>query len=236
MARLDPQQLLELWERGSSRHPIDRSALLYTHARPEVQVDTVADVPLGDVTAGVLRLRAEWFGDVIQAHVDCPDCGVRLQLGVAVSGLLTPVEAPSPEPVQVGGDRYRLPTLRDLAAVAREHDITRARLLLLSRCRLDAINDNSSALSDTAIADVENALEAADPNADLALAVHCAACGRTGVAQLDAAALLWEEIDVYARQLLNVVDRLARAYGWNERDVLSLSDSRRAAYLSMVGS
>ena len=82
--------------------------------------------------------------------------------------------------------------------------------------------------------EIEDALEAADPNADIAFDVHCEACGHAGTAQLDAGELLWDEIDARARALLGEVHLLASAYGWTEREILALSAARRATYLSMV--
>ena len=80
---------------------------------------------------------------------------------------------------------------------------------------------------------VEDALEAADPNADFALDLRCELCGHSGIAQLDIGELLWDEVDARARALLADVHVLAHAYGWTEREILSLGDERRAAYLAM---
>ena len=54
------------------------------------------------------------------------------------------------------------------------------------------------------------------------------------MAQLDAGAVLWDEIDARARALLGEVHLLAAAYGWTEREILALGAERRASYLSMV--
>jgi hypothetical protein len=234
MGRLEPHALLALWERGMSRHPLDRSALLCAYARPEVPVQAIADLPLGEVTAGVLRLRAEWFSDPIRGHVDCASCGVRLQLSVSVFALLPPLDARLPESVEAAGGLYRLPTLRDLAAVASEHDVSDAARRLLARCNLDVARTNAVALSETKVAEVEHALEEADPYADLVFDVHCEECGRAGSVQLDAVALLWDEIDAHARELLGAIHRLAQAYGWTESEILALNADRRASYLAMV--
>jgi len=81
----------------------------------------------------------------------------------------------------------------------------------------------------------EDALETLDPNADLALAVHCPDCGGASGAQLDAGILLWDEIDARARTLLAEVHALASAYGWSEGAILALDPARRASYLALVG-
>ncbi len=234
MRKPEARDLLEVWEHVTFRHPLDRSALLCAWARPELPIESIADLPLGEITASVLRLRAACFGDRILAHVDCEGCGERLALSVSISDVLQPIAEPAPRDVQAGGARYRLPCLRDLAAVAHERDTAHAARLLLARCRIGGVDDPALTSSETSFVEVENALEAADPNADIAFEVHCEACGRFRVAQLDAGELLWDEIDAHARALLADVHRLACAYGWTEGEILALSTERRASYLSMV--
>jgi hypothetical protein len=231
---IDAPDLLALWERGLSRHALDRSALLCARARPELPVESIADLPLGAVNTSLLRLRAAWFGERICAHSDCEGCGGRLELTIAVQDLLGSGVDSLPHPIEAGGVRCRPPCLRDLAAVAAEPDTERAARKLLSRCVLDDAQDASDALSVLDLRAVEDALEGADPNADFALDLRCDMCGHSGVTLLDIGELLWDEVDARARALLTDVHVLARAYGWTERETLSLGNERRAAYLSMV--
>jgi hypothetical protein len=223
--------MLALWEHGLTRHAIDRSALLAAWARPEIDAECIADLPLGEITASLLQLRAATFGGRIRAHADCERCGQRLELNFATHDLLQRA-APAHEAV-AAGVRLRLPCLRDVAAIANEHDVERAARALLARCMLNAPAD-AAALPPEIVREIEEALEAADPNADLAFDVHCEACGHAGGAQLDAGELLWDEVDARARALLGEVHLLASAYGWTEGEIIGLSPARRAAYLSMV--
>lgn len=233
MRMLGASDLLALWEGGAIRHTLDRSALLAAFARPELPPDAIPDLPLGEITASLLRLQEASFGSLIQGHVDCAQCGQRLELTLDVASLLQPVSdvGVDARTVDVAGLHVRAPSLRDLASVAAEPDAGRGARRLLARCTAQGDADT---LSDAALRDVEDCLEALDPNADLALLVHCEVCGHRGMAQLDAGALLWDEIDARARVLLSEVHLLARAYGWCESDILALSATRRAAYLAMV--
>ena len=232
MRALGPTDILALWERGTRRHALDRSALLCAWARPDWPVETIVDRPLGRVTTALMQLREASFGARIESHVDCEHCGARLQLLLRTSDLLQPEPGDSAE-VDVVGRRMRPPALRDLAAVAHELDAERVARQLLARCTLHGSDE--AALSNDALREVEDALEAIDPNADLALDVHCEACGRHSTAQLDAGVLLWDEIDARARALLAEVHTLACAYGWSEGEILALGAARRASYLAMVG-
>jgi hypothetical protein len=239
MHPLAGSELLTLWERGARRHPLDRGALLAAAARPDWPVDTIADRPLGAVNASLLQLRSATFGPRIAGHADCPQCGQRLAFTLDTAQLLAataPAEADASgrasAETEAGGLRLRAPSLRDLAAVADAASATEAARALLARCTLAG---DVALLDDAGLAVVEDALDMLDPQADLAIALHCVACGHDGAAQLDAGALLWDEIDVRAHQLLLDVHRLASAYGWSEPEILALSPARRAAYLDMAG-
>jgi hypothetical protein len=231
MRTVEGAGLLALWERGCGRHALDRSALLAAWARPELAPEDIPDLPLGQVTAALLALRAACFGPRIAAHVDCAACGQRLELALSTHELLQP--EPGDDTIAMLGTHCRPPTLRDLAAVAGERDSAIAARRLLARCRVSEAADESL-IADETLRAFEDALENVDPNADLAFDVRCDTCGERCTAQLDAGELLWDELDAHARALLDDVHRLARSYGWSEHDILALSPARRAAYLARV--
>ena len=242
MQALTGATLLSLWERGASRHALDRSALLAAVARPEWPAAEIADLPLGAVNASLLRLRSATFGPHIAGHADCTQCGQRLAFTVDTQQMLPPAHGDgdggddgddaAPRETEVAGLRVRVPSLRDLAAVSTQTNAMQAARALLARCTLAG---DVAQIDDAALRQVEDALDTLDPQADLVLALQCVACGHAGEAQLDAGALLWEEIEVRARVLLGEVHRLASAYGWSEAHILALSPARRASYLAMVG-
>lgn len=225
MQVLTGSTLLALWERGASLHPIDRCVLLAAAARPDWPADRVVDQPLGAVNESLLRLRQACFGPRIDAHADCPRCGLRLSFKLDTRVLLQGTDEPPHSNAAAARARLRPPSLRDLAAVADARDAAEAARHLLERCTLDG----ASAAPD------DEALDAVDPKADLALALTCPDCGHTDSAQLDPGSLLWDELAASAQALLTDVHRLARAYGWTEDQVLALGPVRRAHYLSLVG-
>jgi hypothetical protein len=228
MRAIAASELLTLWEQGALCHPLDRSALLCACARPDLPVDAIVDLPLGEVGSSLLTMIATCFGDRIDAHVSCPHCGERLSLSLPVRELAATTA--SARAVNAAGFRCRLPSLRDLAALAREPQVHDGAQFLLARC----IDADVGALDDAQVREIEDALERADPGADLEFSLQCAACGAAAQAQLDPAEVLWDEIESSARSLLGEIDALARAYGWDEREILALGARRRASYLSMV--
>lgn len=226
MLPLNSAQLLALWEHGAARHPLDRALLLFAQAAPQLPAESLADRPLGECHAALMRLRWRSFGSRMPLWLDCPACGERMEFELLPEQL--PPMQPPPESVEVAGQRFRCPTSRDLAAVANLTDRELAAQQLLLGCAEDAC------ASDIRRELVEAALEDADPWADLSLAFQCPTCGQGGEACFDVAGYLWEEVDVSARQLLNEIHLLAQAYGWSEPQILALSAMRRSAYLTRV--
>ena len=233
MTSLTAAQFLELWDHGSRCHPLDRSLLLFALAAPELPVETLADLPLGECNAALMRLRWATFGNRLPVWMDCPHCGERLEFELDPRQL--PPMTPPSTGIEVAGQRFRCPVNRDLFDVAASADIDQAARRLLIGCADpgSALPDDEQALQDL-LATVETALEAADPWADLSLAFQCPACERNATACFDITRYLWEEIEGHARQLLDDVHQLAQAYGWSEPEILALSETRRSAYLARV--
>jgi hypothetical protein len=229
MRQLTARALLLAWERGRNGHPLDRALLLYSIATPEDEPDTLADRSLGQRNAALLRLRQSIFGDALSSCLDCPHCGERLEFCLSASTLLGQSGTGSSR-IEVDGLRFRLPTTRDLARIAQEGDAdAAAQRLLLSLIEAGQSVDESAAhpLSGR----LASALEESDPCIDFVLDLDCPACGHAWTTSFDIASYLWEEIDARSRRLLDEVHVLARAYGWSEREILSLTEARRAAYL-----
>ena len=232
MQALSADRLLRAWELGRDRHPIDRGLLLHALAEPDADPDALADQPLGQRNRALFALRAATFGRQLPAWLDCPACGERLELSLDTASFDT-LAPPAEGPVEVAGLRLRLPTSRDLAALAGDTSADGAALRLLEHCLITAPGAPTPALAPLLDAASE-ALEQADPWADLLFASTCGACGHAWDVRLDIAAFLWEELDAHAQRLLDEVHLLASAYGWPEADILALSAPRRAAYLQRV--
>jgi hypothetical protein len=206
--------------------------LLHAVAAPDQSADGLADRPLGERNAALLRLRKTLFGDALNACVECPECGEKLEFSLSVDAMLS---QPGPRLgndawVMVDGERLRLPTTRDLASVADEPDEARAVRKLLERLRADGAPGEFAITHDV----VARALDAADPCMDFALKLDCPACSHSWDAALDVPGFLWQELEVRVRRLLDEVHVLASSYGWSESAILRLSEVRRAFYLQRV--
>jgi hypothetical protein len=125
MRVLGAAELLSLWERGMSRHALDRAALLAATAHPNWPADAITDLPLGAIGSSLLRLRAANFGPRIEAHADCQQCGERLAVALEVAELLhgaAPEDGTAPESPTVtvaDGLQVRASSLRDQSPALR---------------------------------------------------------------------------------------------------------------------
>ncbi len=225
------QQLLELWERGAKRHALDRALLLLAEMRPGEPLQQLADVSIGERDLALLDWYGMHFGRYLLAYIDCPACSTRLEFSLDSEALRS---QSTPACLEVDGIQLRLPTSQDLKLALGQSDLDASIRCLALRCIVSKQGKPESELTMDEIARIETVLAKADSAADILLDFACTQCGHTWQGALDIADFLWSEIDAQAVQALDEVHLLARAYGWSERDVLSLSDARRAAYIDRV--
>lgn len=244
MRALSASQLLDVWERGFARPPVEQALALLAAACPEQSLEALSRLSIGRRNARLLTLREWTFGSHLEALVTCPGCAERLELDLRTTDLI--VDAPEDqetEPLSLETDgytiRFRLPDSTDLVDIG-GMDTGTLRNHILSRCLLSnrrGCEEVSLAKlpEDAARAVAENMAQA-DPHADITFAVTCPACGHTWQAIFDIVTFFWREITAWSHRILQEVHLLASAYGWSEADILALSPWRRRCYLEMTGS
>jgi hypothetical protein len=99
---------------------------------------------------------------------------------------------------------------------------------------VDGGDDAEQTWSERELEEAGERMAAADPLAEIVLNFQCPACEATCHESLDLPTFLWAELEALARRLVMDVHALASAYGWSEREILALSDTRRRLYLEMV--
>jgi len=222
-------ELLELWEFASSCEPPERALRLLAFALPDQAWEALADFDLGLRDWHLLRLRRVLFGSALSAYADCPHCGERLEIELDARELQDEAPlAPAPDYVAADGRRFRLPRCGDLIAVAEIVNAEAAARELFARCGVD------ETAADADFDEVDNGLAVLAAERALQLELACAICGERWQFDFDPGAFVWEEIQARALALLDEVHQLACTYGWSERAILAMSDTRRAAYLSRV--
>lgn len=225
MKPLNNRDYLQLWEQGSTAHPLDRCLLTLRAALPDTSPDALADWSLGRRNQALAELRCVSFGTRMRAWIACEGCEEKLEFDLDGREFLH--RADGATTITMGTQIFRLPTSRDIAAVIHEPDPDRAVAQLVEACRVagDPVTD---------LEEVSQQLSLADPVAEILIHMRCPACGRDNNPPLDIGSFLWTEIEVRARRLLHEIHELASAYGWTEQTIIALSDHRRAAYLEMV--
>jgi hypothetical protein len=231
MRTLTQADFLALWETGRSLHPLDQGVLALHAAFPEVQ-ESIADWSLGRRNRALAEMRCAAFGGTLRGWTTCRQCGEKLEFeldGLAMANGSTA----DAEWVEVRGERFRLPTSRDLAAVAKETDATLAAQRLLQHCS-ESADAGKGGWSEEEIDEVGERMAAADPLAEIRMSFDCPSCSATFEESLDLPAFLWAEMEARAKRLLSEVHLLASAYGWSQAEILGLSAARREFYLGMV--
>ena len=242
MRALSATELLDAWERGLAEDPTERALTLLAASTGAPRAE-LARLTVGARDRRLLALRAETFGPRLAAIADCPRCGERLEMTFDVSDVLVEEEeAQAFETLSLNVSGYettfRAPTSLDLIALAPTQDALTARQKLFARCLVAASRDgeevSAESLPEEVVNRVVDAMAEADPQADVEIALSCPRCGNAWRTTLDICSFFWSEINAWAARTLSEVHTLARAYGWTEREILSLSAWRRQFYLSMV--
>ncbi|HEY7404532.1 MAG TPA: phage baseplate protein [Candidatus Angelobacter sp.] len=239
MQESSTQVMLNAWERAKSdRLPVERALSLLTVACPSATRSSLAALPIGKRDALLFALREQSFGPEINALADCPACKQRVQFQAGVRDLVAG-ELRDDESLLVESAGYqvefRRPSSADLIA-ARQADKPREELLarLIVRVARGEAAVSPQELPQDVVGEIESAMEAGDPQANLQLTLRCQTCGYEWEAAFDIAEFLWSEIDAWASRTLFDVHCLARAYGWRETDIIAMNPWRRQCYLEML--
>jgi hypothetical protein len=256
MREMSAPDLLSAWERTLGQPPAGQALALLSAAHPEIGMDALSALTIGQRNRRLLALRERWFGPRVTAVATCPRCDRPVELTFLISDLgggpspVNAIEDAPPPSVLIEAHGYRVecrvPTSLDLASLAAVEESREAGVALLRRCVRSIEPAGASGDQDREFVDparlpasvveaVAEGLSAADPHADAVLALRCPECAHAWQAPFDIAAYLVAELHGWARRLLHEVHDLARAYGWSEADILAMTPVRRRAYLELAG-
>lgn len=241
MRALTVPELLSVWERGLGACPFERALALLSAASPESSAASVTRVSIGCRDARLLRLREWAFGSELLIVAACPRCHGSIETTLAVADLRTPAETTDgaeSSSLTMGDYRilFRAPNSEDLRACV-GLDLAASRRTLLARSVLDARRGGETiSAGELPGAVIESLIKriAEIDRAEIGIALICPDCQYRWNELFDIVSFFWTEIDAWARRLLREVHVLASAYGWSERDILSLSPTRRQIYLALA--
>ncbi|MBX3057989.1 MAG: phage baseplate protein [Anaerolineae bacterium] len=242
MRPLSTWQLLSLWEQGLAQPLANWALLVLSAACPETPAEQLAELSIGNRDSHILTLREWTFGPNLTCLAACPTCSEKLELNFQTANIraLPPPETSELMLTHNGYQvRFRLPNSVDVTAVTGDRDPTENRRLLFQRCLLEVRRSKgkvvaADVLPEPVVEAVITQMAAADPQADVQLALDCPHCRHHWLAPFDIVAFFWAEINTWAYRVLHEVHLLAAAYGWSEADILALTPWRRRFYLEMV--
>jgi hypothetical protein len=228
MRGLRNAELLEIWERGFSQALTERALSLLAAACPDVNAEQLWALSIGQRDARLIALREALFGPDFEALASCPRCDRQLELNFSIADFHLDSQPEPDQEVTLNADggvlRLRVPNSQDvLMASSREQ--------LLQLC-LPGVNVDH--LPAEIVEAVEQKIVECDPLADIRMLISCRDCRHEWRVVFDIVSFLWSEVESWVGRILNEVHTLASAYGWSERDILSLSPARRQLYLNMV--
>jgi len=210
--------------------------------------ETVRSLTVGDREALLLHLRRLVAGDRLRCLVTCPsaDCGEELEVELKVGELLLPTYEDARDRYETAIEqgegsylvRWRLPTGFDqeaAGALART-DVEAAADLLLRRC-VESVSADGHAVEElpqVVVEQLPTRMAERDAQAEVSLAVNCAACGGSFATVFDAALYLQQELRAEMRHLDQEVHLLAYHYHWSPTEILGLTAARRRRYLRVL--
>ena len=241
MRGLSASLIVGVWERGQSLDAVERALLLLSVACPGVQSEELAEMSIGRRDAHLFALRRQIFAGDLDGFAECPKCaaGVEYRLPPEASPQSA---AEQDEPFEFSHDefslRLRMPNSGDMAAARDCAGMEEARRSLAQRCVLEARRAGAvlaaEELPEPVMDSLSEFLDDAAPSSELLIDLVCPQCGHRWQVVFDIASYLWTEISALAKRFLREVHILARAYGWREADILSMSAKRREYYLEMA--
>jgi hypothetical protein len=241
---LSPEQIVGIWEKGHGASLPDIGMLLLTAAFPAASVGEVLSLTLGQRDACLLRLRERTIGPRMECLTECPACGAQVEAEIQCSDILfadfeTPVVLK--HTLEEGEFRieFRPLTSVDLLAIRGYSDVGSARALLVRRAVSAAWRNGIPVAATNLPADLiektGDVLSERDPQCEVRLRQVCPQCEHAWTSLFDIVSFFWRELSVRAERLLSEVQQIAKAYGWSEREIMSMSPVKRQFYLEAIG-
>lgn len=252
MHPLSASNLLEIWERGLGRTPIEQGLVILGAVFPQAAWESLTRLTVAQRDTALFHLRELTFGAQFKGLAECPACHERLELAFSANDLRSMDLFPNPDfslpdaPAAVTLFRakgyevgFRLPTSADLLNVARLADSEHARQRLLEACVVSARHRkqvvSTGELPPGLIQALIEQIGQAAALANLTISATCPACSHRWEIVFDIVSYFWSEINAWAMRMMREIHVLASTYGWSEADILAMSAWRRQRYLELIG-
>jgi hypothetical protein len=252
MHALTTLELINIWEIGLDRQLPQRALLLLHAASPDISLDELADLSIGERDSKLMALRELIFGKNFAAATNCPGCNEIVELNLNTDDF-TIGSAEHAEALGEHDDNgslffqsigfdicFRIPNSQDVIDGIENTGLEagETRRSIIQKCILSLKRDGREVaideLPEAVLESIEHQMELADPLSDIQLLLTCPICGHQWQALFDILTFFWNEIDTWAHHILDEVHLLASAYGWCETDILAMGARRRHWYLKLI--
>ena len=244
MKPLKAAELLTVWEHGLNQSLLEKVLALLSAACPEMDAETIAQLPIGKRDAMLLQLREWMFGPRLVNTAHCPQCTERVEWENRIADLSIPTmpDLDSSDAFRLEVFEYelqfRLPDSNDIAAALKMNDDQAARSGLLRRCIVEARHADKfcdiGSLPSAVLETLSRRMEELDPQAEIRIELNCPSCEHQWRILFDIASFLCTEINRWAENMILTIHKLAGQYGWSETQILELSPVRRQMYVGLV--
>jgi len=236
------KRILEIWESSNGKTAETKIRSLLSLMLPELSVDEIGELILGERNGHLLALRQQLFGSKLQAYIECVECGDALDLEFLIDDLDFDSITLIPKIHTLSFDKFSaivtLPDGNVLQVLALAESAEKGRFILFDFCIQHLYRDKKtiviSDLSDNELNLLEAEIGKLDPRMEILLDMQCPNCSYKWQLSLDLGTFVWREFDGYAKQLIENVHLLANSYGWSENDILSMSNIRRHYYVERL--
>lgn len=215
---------------------MEKGLYLLSIASSNANISEIAKWSIEKRDVSLIYLRVWMFGEQFINVAGCPSCQEKVEWQMKASDFSLPSLPLEKQafPLQYSADEfqidYRLPTSEDLLS-GRPDDIMTKCLLGIKKNGKDY---KGKKLPESIFEALGKEMERVSPLTNISFHLNCPSCDHTWEMKFDIITYLWQEIDNWAKNILQEIYLLASTFGWSERDILSMSSIRRQYYLGMI--
>ncbi len=189
----------------------------------------------------LVKLYQRTYGNRISSTVTCKSCNEKFDLDFVLTELAIHCQ-PGAMPELIlqhdtstyelvkSGTRFRLPTGKDECAIA-HLDTEQAKLALIEAC---LCGSEFNSLTDSELAEIQDAMKLLSPVIDLDLDAGCAECGQSQQVRFSVQDYLLSSLLKDKENLFMEIHMLAGFYNWSLNEILDLKRSERKKLAVMI--
>jgi hypothetical protein len=200
--------------------------------------DAIRKLSLGDRAILIIQIRATLLGDKIQALLKCPFCKESLSFELSSKSLIQQSRVKPLVAYPVEFENFLLMvkpvTGAVLEAIAESSSSNNSLEQLAKLCIVSSKPALPEKPSDELIATIGSKLREIDPQADIVLNIVCPVCNRPIQVPFEIEEYFFNEMAGRLGQLEREIHWIALNYHWSEKEILSLSITKRKRYIELI--